>query len=253
MIMMTYLGRETEPVQSCTASSWVCSGTSPKSWTRPRWPAPGRRTWSRSRQRRTPGWMRPPGSPHWRLRSARPVRCTARLTAPRRATAARSPFYKRTAPQLVSQNIIVLLFLIYSEKLSWVEVLRHRAPPAWTSSCCLCVLWSFCGSFTPLSQRDRPAVPAAAEATVVWGVRSPCSALSYKDHLSAGQRIPPGANYPIQSKEVLWLVEEVFGPLKMEVDRQRRRRDDFAALYKNKQTNATGGKHTQQTDKNERV
>lgn len=151
-------------------------------------------------------------------------------------------------PIFTSELLLSCLSEYYSSVLfTWFEALRHRAPPVWTSSCCLCVLWTFCGSFTPLSQQDGPAVPAAAEATVVWGVRSPCSALSYKDHLSAGQRIPPGANYPIQSEEVLWLVEEVFGPhrqLKMKVDRLCLKRQDlnFATLYKDEQTRHTWGK-----------
>lgn len=88
-------------MQSYTKASLVCSGMFPESWMRPRWPEPSRRTWSRSHQRRMPGWMRPPGCPHL---LPRPVRLVRRKTLPPaqgRATSVCCPSRSTNASQQV--------------------------------------------------------------------------------------------------------------------------------------------------------
>ncbi len=63
MFSLDYLDRGRGPGQSYTKVSSVCSRMFPEFWRHPQWPGPGRRTWSRSHQRRMPRWKRPPGCP----------------------------------------------------------------------------------------------------------------------------------------------------------------------------------------------
>lgn len=63
---LRYLGHGRAPKRSCTKVFWVCSEMFPEFWMLPRWPGPGRRTWTRWHQRRTPGWTRPRGCPRLR-------------------------------------------------------------------------------------------------------------------------------------------------------------------------------------------
>lgn len=202
--------------------SLVCSGMFPKSWTHPRWPGPGRRTWSRSHQRRMQGWMRHPGCPALWPRPVRLARRKTLLTAQGTATPICCPFQCQDASQQVlgcfvlgSRNLRMCLDLkletLGSQK--WTEAYFEKMYKGQNFSQPLsCVISGFLCSFC--AQKSQPLTSLwtklqrsqQLQQCLLSAVRSPCSALSYKDHLSAGQKVPQAQTTPCRIA-VLWLDE----------------------------------------------
>lgn len=141
-------------------------------------------------------------------------------------SAADSAMVSHSSPEPISQasctsatslNIIVLLFSIYSKKLSWFEALRHRALRCGPQAADFALLVGVVsvrrsGSLTPLSQLDRPdrqsrQLQKRLLSEEAGALVQPCHT---KTTSQLGKESPQAQSTPIQSVEALWLAEGVW-------------------------------------------